>query len=68
VAAQLGPTSSTKIRVIEPWPHGYDEPCKVRNCKVKTTGIALSVGASAPAASAALGISVHACNHGRASW
>jgi hypothetical protein len=30
MAAQLGPTSSTKIRAIEPWPYGDDAPCKVR--------------------------------------
>jgi hypothetical protein len=39
----------------------------VRNCKVKTTGIALSVDASVPPASAARGMGVHALsNHGRA--
>jgi hypothetical protein len=39
---------------------------QVRNCKVKTTGIALSVDASVPPASAAQGMGVHA-NPGRAS-
>jgi hypothetical protein len=39
----------------------------MRNCKVKTTGIALSVDASVPPASAARGMGVHALsNHGRA--
>jgi hypothetical protein len=39
----------------------------VRNCKVKTTGIALSVDASVPPAFAARGMSVYALsNHGRA--
>jgi hypothetical protein len=40
---------------------------QVRNCKVKTTGIALSVDASVPPASAARGMGVHALsNHGKA--
>jgi hypothetical protein len=39
----------------------------MRNCKVKTTGIALSVDASVPPASAARGMGVHALsNHGKA--
>ena len=40
---------------------------QVRNCKLKTTGIALSIDASVPSASAARGMGVHALsNHGRA--
>jgi hypothetical protein len=44
VAAQLGSTSSTKIRGIEPWPFGDDVPVQVRRLQAEGKCIALSLG------------------------
>jgi hypothetical protein len=61
VAAQLGSTSSTKIRGIEPWSSGYPMPVQGADCKLKA-----SASRSASGGFGRRGTRVHA-NHGRAS-